>query len=162
MIIRLITFSLPAIIVITLLNAGCGTTRTGASATPNPAITLLNAPGQAVAATTHVASASARCAITTGGAGVDTAWTILSFPVEMLQHPFKTLFKTVGKLTKTSFTVAKSTVTVAGAVVTAPSVTTSATNPAFVKTAAVAATPHATATQIAAPVVAAALVSTAR
>ena len=151
---RILTISLPAVIVIALLNAGCGTTRTGTLGNLNTATALVNGTGQVVAGTAHVATAGARCATTAGSAGVDTAWTILSFPEEMVQHPFKTPFRTVCKLTKTSLTLAKSTVAVAGAVVTTPSVTTPATNPALVKTAAAAATLHATAAQIAAPIVA--------
>lgn len=157
-----LTINLRAIIVITLLNAGCGTTHTGARANPHTTPALVNGTGQVLAGTAQVATAGAHCALTTGSAGVDTAWTILSFPKEMLLHPFKTPFKTVHKLTKTSFTVAKSTVTVVGAVVTAPALTTSATNPALVKTAMAAAAPHATAAQIVAPVAATALVSATR
>jgi hypothetical protein len=159
---RILTISLPAAIVITLLNTGCGTTRTWARGNPNSAAALVNGSGQVVAGTAHVATAGACCATTAGNAGVDTAWTILSFPGEMLLHPFKTPFRTVGKLTNTSLTLAKSTVAVAGAVVTAPSVTTPATNLALVKTAAAAATPHATAARIAAPVLADVIVSAAR
>ena len=159
---RILTINLTAVTVIALLSAGCGTTRTVASGSLNATTALVNGTGQVVAGTAHVATAGARCATTAGSAGLDTAWTILSFPVEMLLHPFKTPFRTVGKLTKTSFTLAKSTVAVADAVVTAPSVTTPVTNPALVKTAVAAATPHVTATRIATLVVADVLVSAAR
>jgi len=159
---RIFTISVPAAIVIALLNAGCGTTRTAARGNPNTATALVNGTGQVVAGTVHVATASVHCATTAGNAGVDTAWTILSFPGEMLLHPFKTPFRTVGKLTKTSLTVAKSTIAVPDAVITAPSVTTPVTNPALVKTVATAAAPHATAARIVAPVVADVLVSAVR
>ena len=144
-----------------LLATGCSTAKTGSQVVVNTGVNVASGTGQAVQCGTHVAASGVKLGATAGTSAVSAGWTLLSFPVEMVRHPFTAPFRTVGKLTKTSAHLAGATVKTAGNVVTSPKTTTLATNPKLVK-AAVTGSPQSAAVQIATPVVADAAINAVR
>jgi len=140
-------------LLLALIGTGCSTAKTGGRIVDNTGVNVASGTGQAVQCGTHVATSGVKLGATAGTSAVSVGWTLLCFPVEMVKHPFKTPFRTVGKLTKTSANLVVATAKTAGGVVTSPKTTALATNPKLVKAAATG-NPHAIAAQVAVPVLA--------
>lgn len=119
----------------------------------NTAGTMVNTTGQAVQCGANTTAAGVKLGATAGSSGLSAGWTMLCFPVEMVKHPFKTPFRTVGKLTKTSANLVTATAKTAGSVVTSPHTTAAVANPKLLK-ATVSGSPQGAAAQIAVPIVA--------